>query len=43
MPIHVRQKIRNVTLEQQLTVHTLYLTLVYNSTNIRFFKPTNVI
>ena len=36
-------RIRNVTFVQQLTVHTSYLTLAYNSTNIRLCWQTNVI
>ena len=47
-PIHSTSyaaRIRGVTFEQQLTVHTSYATPVYNGTNgpIRFCRPTNII
>ena len=36
-------RIRNVASVKRLTVHTLYLTLTYNGSNIRFRRPTDVI
>ena len=47
-PVHsisYATRIRNATFVHQLTVHTSYVTLVYNGTNtpIRFYRLTNVI
>ena len=39
----MRDKDRKVTFVQRLTVHTLYLTVAYNGTNIHFRRPTNVL
>ena len=43
MPIYAQKRICNVTFVQQMTVYTSYLTLEYKCTNIRFYRPTNVI